>query len=114
MSYKDMNIWKRSCRLSVSICQELSNSTDFDFTNQITRSGLSIPSNIAEGFGATPNKNKNYFLNYAKSSCAELKMHIDTGMKIGYIQKESGKNWNQEIIEITSMLTKLMKYLKNY
>ena len=84
------------------------------FKDQFTRSGLSIPSNIAEGFGRATDKDKSNFLNYAKASCAELKTQIYIGMEIGYIPKEPGKSWIQETIEIASMLTGLIKYLKSH
>ncbi len=51
MKFEDMDVWKESSRLSVSVYRELANLKDFGFKDQITRSGLSIPSNIAEGFG---------------------------------------------------------------
>ncbi|MCW8910475.1 MAG: four helix bundle protein [Gammaproteobacteria bacterium] len=114
MKFEDMDAWKRSSRLSVSIYRELSGLTDFGFKDQITRSGLSIPSNIAEGFGRESNKEKRNFMNYAKGSCAELRTQIYIGMEIGYICKTPGKNWIQETYEISAMLTGIMKYLKNH
>ena len=44
-----LDVWKRSCRLSVDIYKLFANSKDFGFKDQITRSALSIASNIAEG-----------------------------------------------------------------
>ena len=114
MRFEDMEVWKRSSRLSVSIYIELSELNDFGFKGQITRSGLSIPSNIAEGFGRESSKEKKNFLNYAKGSCAELRTQIYIGLKIGYIQQNTGQKWIQETEEISSMLSALMKYLKNY
>lgn len=113
MKFEDMDVWKRSSRLSVSIYRELSELKDFSFKDQITRSSLSIPSNIAEGFGRESNKDKNNFLNYAKGSCAELRTQIYIGIEIGYIRKDPGKSWLQETKEISSMLSGLMNYLKN-
>ena len=82
------------------------------FSDQITRSGLSIPSNIAEGFGRSSNKEKYNFLNYAKGSCAELRTQVYIGSEIGYINNTVSKGWITETKEISAMLTGLMKYLK--
>lgn len=68
-----MDVWKRSSRLSVNIYSNLSDLKDFGFRDQITRSSLSVPSNIAEGFERATGKDKRNFLNYSKGSCAELK-----------------------------------------
>ena len=111
MRFEDMDVWKRSSRLSVSIYRELIDLKDFGFKDQITRSSLSVPSNIAEGFERATGKDKRNFLNYSKGSCAELRTQIYIGMEIGYIPKELGKNWIKETEEISSMLTGLMKYL---
>ena len=112
MKFEDMDVWKKSTRLSVSIYKELSALKDYGFKDQITRSGLSIPSNIAEGFGRTSDKEKHNFLNYAKGSCAELRTQAYIGIEIGYIPKDTGNKWLKETNEISAMLTGLMKYLK--
>ncbi len=85
---------------------------DFGFKVQITRSGLSVPSNIAEGFGRCSDKEKRNFLNYAKGSCAELRTQSYIGVEIGYIPKDVGREWVAETNEISAMLSGLMKYLK--
>jgi four helix bundle protein len=49
VKFEDLDVWKRSARLSADIYKALINLKDYGFKDQITRSGLSIPSNIAEG-----------------------------------------------------------------
>jgi len=49
MKCENLDVWKRSCRLSVNIYKLSNNLQDFGFKDQITRSGLSVASNIAEG-----------------------------------------------------------------
>lgn len=107
-----MDVWKRSTRLSVEIYRHLVDLKDFGFKDQITRSGLSVPGNIADGFGRDTDKDKRNFLNYAKGSCAELRTQIYIGIEIGYISSAAGKGWIKETEELSSMLTALMKYLK--
>ena len=111
MRFEDMDVWKRSSRLSVLIYQHFANLKDYGFKDQITRSGLSIPSNIAEGIERSTVKEKRNFLNYSKGSCAELRAQIYIGMEIGYIPANIGKSWTKETEEISSMLKGLMKYL---
>ena len=113
MRFEDMDVWKRSTRLSVDIYKHLTDLKDYGFKDQITRSGLSIPSNVAEGFGRDSDKDKRNFLNYAKGSCAELRTQIYIGVEIGYISREKGSGWIKETKELSSMLTALMKYLKS-
>jgi four helix bundle protein len=49
MRCENLDVWKRSCRMSVDIYKYFQESKDFGFKDQITRSSLSIASNIAEG-----------------------------------------------------------------
>ena len=64
--FEDLEVWKRSARLSADIYKTLANLKDFGFKDQITRSGLSIPSNIAEGAERESSKEFINFLSYAK------------------------------------------------
>jgi four helix bundle protein len=111
MRFEDMDVWKKSAQLSVSVYRELVSLKDYGFKDQITRSGLSISSNIAEGFGRSTDKDKRNFLNYAKGSCAEFRSQAYIGIKIGYIPKAVGGFWINESNKISAMLTRLMQYL---
>ena len=109
MRFEDLEVWKRSARLSADIYRALNDVKDFGFRDQITRSGLSIPSNIAEGFERKSKKEFLVFLKYALGSCGELRTQTYIGMEIGYINKITGNNWIQETKEISAMITSLIK-----
>ena len=109
MGFENLEVWKRSSRLSADIYRGLKDLRDFGFKDQITRSGLSIPSNIAEGEERDSLRQTLIFFNYAKGSCGELKTQILIGIEIDYIPKDLGKTWITEITSITAMLTTLMK-----
>jgi len=86
MPFEDLEVWKRSARLSANIYKELAELRDFGFRDQITRAGLSIPSNIAEGMERISRKEQMRFLDIAKASCAEVRTQIWIGMEVGYIK----------------------------
>ena len=111
--FEDLDVWKRSARLSAELYKHLQTSKDYGFRDQITRSGLSIPSNIAEGYERDTSRDRCKFLNYAKGSCGELRTQLYIGMDIGYIEKEQGNKWIQETQELSRMLFGLIRYLKN-
>jgi four helix bundle protein len=112
MAFENLDVWKRSASLSADIYRILINLKDYGFKDQITRSGLSIPSNIAEGIERRSDKEKVNFLSYAKGSCGELRTQIYIGMKIGYLSKEKGTQWITETKEISAMITGLMHSIK--
>ena len=105
---------KRSDRLSANIYKELRELKDFGFKDQITRSGLSVPSNIAEGFERESQKQALIFLSYAKGSCGELRTQIYIGMEIEYIDKHLGSQWINEANEISAMLSGLIKTKRRF
>jgi four helix bundle protein len=114
MRFEDLEVWKRSARLSADIYRELKELKDFGFRDQITRSGLSIPSNIAEGFERKSKKEFLVYLKYALGSCGELRTQTYIGMEIGYISNITGKKWIQETKEISAMITSLVKTNRQY
>jgi len=100
--------------VSIEIYQHLRELKDFGFKDQITRSGLSVPSNVAEGFDRESNKECVTFLSYAKGSCAELRTQIYIGIEINYIDRKIGERWIQETREISLMLGGLIKTKRSF
>nr|WP_067298185.1 four helix bundle protein [Marinobacterium profundum] len=113
MKFEDLEVWKRSARLSAELYRGLAALKDWGFKDQITRSGLSVPSNIAEGFERLSNKECVQFLSYAKGSAGELKTQIYIGMEIGYIDRDQGKLWIDETEAISRMLGGLINTRKS-
>ena len=109
MKCENLDVWKRSCRLSVDVYKLFSDSRDFGFKDQITRSALSIASNIAEGLEKESSKEKARFIEISKGSAAELITQTYIGIEIGYIAKSTGIGWVKELNEILKMLTGLKK-----
>ncbi len=114
MKFENMEIWKRSSRLSVSLYLHFQGCKDYGFKDQITRSGLSIPSNIAEGAERSTDKDFAKFLDYSKGSCGELRTQIYIGMKIGYIPDVNGNEWIKETKELSAMIMSFINKLRNY
>ncbi len=109
MRCENLDVWKRACRLSVEIYKHFKDSRDFGFKDQITRSSLSIGSNIAEGMEKDSNKDKIRFLNISEGSIAELITQIYIGIEIKYIEKEIGMKWKNELNELSKMIKSLRK-----
>jgi four helix bundle protein len=111
MKYEDLDVWKRSYRLAVEIYKEFESCRDFSFKAQITRSALSVPSNIAEGWERYTEQEKHRFLSIAKGSIGELKTQTLIAIEINYLTTDVGKMIATEAEEISKMLGALMKNL---
>ena len=112
MRFEDLEVWKRASRLSADIYRTSRDLKDFGFRDQLTRSGLSVPSNIAEGYERTGSKEFAQFLNFAKGSCGEMRTQLYIGMEIGYIAEDIAKRWIGESKQISRMLYKLIHSAK--
>ena len=106
---KILRFGKRACRLSAELYRELANCKDYGFKDQITRSGLSIPSNIAEGYERGSKNEKRQFLFYAKGSSAELRTQILIGQRVGFIPEQQAVYWAEEVLQIRKILNTLIR-----
>jgi four helix bundle protein len=114
MKFEDLEVWKRSTRLSVDLFKATKGIKDYNFRDQITRSGLSIPSNIAEGYERGSLKDSIRFLYIAKASCGELRTQIYIGQEVGYIPSASSLSWIDETKVISKQLASLIKTRRGF
>jgi four helix bundle protein len=74
-SYRDLIVWNKSISLVTLIYFALKKFPDeekFGLVSQIKRSSVSIPSNIAEGYGRNYTKDYSRFLQIARGSLYEM------------------------------------------
>jgi len=100
-SFEELDVWKRACRLAVRTYERLRNCRDYGLKDQMTRSAVSIASNIAEG--AERNSRAEYirFLHIAKGSAAELRTQVYIAQQIGIYQ-------NTQATELVTELKKML------
>lgn len=111
--FEDLEVWKRAVELSAAIYVETAHVKDLGFRDQITRAGLSIPSNIAEGMERSTAADQCKFLDYARSSCGEVRTQTIVGMKVGFIGEKTGESWSQETREIAAMIQGLIRSIRS-
>lgn len=85
--YKSLIIWKLGIELSL-VCYKLTSkfpqSEIYGLTSQINRATVSVPANIAEGYGRHSNKEFIYFLYIALGSCNEVETLLLIGHRLNY------------------------------
>ena len=108
-SFENLEVWKRSCDLAVKIYKELDGCKDFGLKDQMTRSSVSIPSNIAEGAERDSTKEFIRFLHIAKGSAAELRTQIYLAYRVSLLSETSHQELIEESIAISKMLHSLIK-----
>ena len=113
MDFEKLEVWKRSARLSVGLYQQMANQRDWSYRDQLTRSGLSIPSNIAEGMSREGPRDKVRFLLIAKGSCAELRTQLYIGREAQLVAPDFARWAIQETREIAAMLSSLANTIRS-
>ncbi|YCM46420.1 four helix bundle protein [Verrucomicrobiaceae bacterium 227] len=115
-SFEDLEVWKRSSRLAVDVCVSLSSSRDYALKNQMERSSVSVPSNIAEGSERDSTADFTRFLRIAKGSCAELRTQLyilqATLKELGKPPLAKGDQMIAETKELAPMLQALINGLE--
>ncbi len=107
---ESLEVWKRGCRLSVDLYRLLRNCKDYGFKDQVTRSALSVPSNIAEGYERDSTAEFLRFLRIAKGSCGELRTQLYIGAEADFIERSRALEFIQEATEIARMIQGLIKH----
>jgi four helix bundle protein len=114
-SYRDLIVWQKSMNLVTLIYNlvlELPENEKYGLTPQIKRSAISIPSNIAEGYGRNYRKDYSRFLQIARGSLFENQTQIEIAVNLDFIKVENLKEIKELSIEIEKMLNSLIKKLE--
>ena len=88
-SFEDLIVWQKSYQLVLEIYKLTRNFPKeelYGLTQQMRRAAVSIPSNIAEGYGRQYNKEYKQFLSVAYRSLCELRTHIRLCVDLKYIE----------------------------
>jgi len=113
--FEDIEAWKAAREITNLIYQVSSNGNfgkDFALVNQIRRASISIISNIAEGFERNGDREFIQFLTIAKGSCGEVRAQLYIALDQNYIDEKQFIFITGKLIEISRMLSGLMKYLQ--
>ena len=113
-SFEDLEIWKEGIEIAADdydICKKGELSKDFGLRDQVRRSAVSIPANIAEWFEYDNQKDFKRFLTYSKGSGGELRSHLTVLQKVGYISEEVSIAMQMRLKVQARKTSKLIKYL---
>lgn len=114
-SFENMSVWQRAMELAqkiFAVTETLPRKEDYGLTSQIRRAALSVPGNIAEGFGRKHTKDKLNCYYASRGSLAETKNHVIYGEKVGYFKQSDCKEWILSIAEIWRELKALINSLQ--
>ena len=113
-NHKDLIVWQKSMEIVSAIyviTKIFPQEEIFGIASQMRRAAVSIPSNIAEGYGRLYGKETVKFLSVALGSASELETQLIISKNLNFIPAEKGQELIFQIEEIIRMLTALIKSL---
>ena len=110
-----MLVWQRSHRL-VLLIYELTSSflkaEMFGLTSQMRRAAVSLPANIAEGYGAGSKGQFRRYLNIAQGSLTEVEDYLVLSSGLDYINDAQPHEAEDLRAEVGFLLYRLIRSLK--
>ena len=113
--FKELIVWQKSIELATEVYQltkSFPSDERFGLVSQMNRSGVSIPSNIAEGSGRNSNKEFVHFLGIATGSASELETQLVISKNLNFGDKALIDSMIDKITSIQNMLHRLKATLK--
>lgn len=111
-SYKDLLIWQKGIEIvkeTYLLCEKLPVKELYGLQSQMKRAAVSIPSNIAEGYGRNYTQNYIQFIKIARGSLLELETQVIISKELDLINENQSSKTLSLIIEENKMLNAFIK-----
>ena len=114
-NHKDLIVWQKSMALVkrvYEVTRAFPHEEMFDLTSHMRRAAVSIPSNIAEGYGRIYDKERINFLSIALGSASELETQLMISEDLGFTANGDNAELSSLNNEVIRMLTSLIKGIR--
>ena len=114
-SHHELSVWQKAMSLVQDVyllSDRLPSHERFHLGNQLRRSAVSVPSNIAEGYGRETRREYVRHLVIARGSLAELETQLLISARVGYVRRSELAPVYRNQLEVGAMLSTLIRRLK--
>ncbi|TVQ59010.1 MAG: four helix bundle protein [Phycisphaerales bacterium] len=111
-TYRDLIAWQKAFTLGISVYRLTKSMPDnerFGLISQLRRSAVSVPSNIAEGYGRGSTNDYVRFLKVARGSLYELETQLLLANELEYVPQDAAKQILDELAETERVLAGLIR-----
>jgi four helix bundle protein len=112
--YKDLAVWQRGMglvKLVYAVTVRLPAHEQFGLVSQIRRAAVSVPSNIAEGYGRQATGEYRHHLSFARGSLLELETQILVCINLGFLKVDECDEILSEVNQLSRMMATLIAKL---
>ena len=116
-NFTDLFVWQKGHKLVLNIYKitnEFPKEEKYGLSDQIKRASVSITSNIAEGFGRDKMNDKAHFYTIALGSVYEIQNQLIIAKDLKYTKIDKCSVLLNECIEISKMLSVLIKKIRSF
>jgi len=113
-NFKELKIWQKGFEVAINcfkITSSFPSQEKFGLVSQLTRAGISIPSNIAEGSSRNSDKDYNRFIEISLGSCFEVETQLLIAKELGFGETQLTNNTLALLAEEEKMLTSFSRSL---
>jgi four helix bundle protein len=114
--YRDLLIWQKSHELAkevIKLCSSFPMTVEASIIKkQMIRSAISVPSNIAEGYGGSKGKVFQNASTIARREATETDYWLLLSYELGFIEHSTHEKMQNAYREVTAMLSSLIKKLE--
>ena len=113
--HKRLKAWQLGMDIAVDVyktSERFPAEERFGLTSQMRRSGVSVPSNVAEGAGRNTKKEFINFLHIAQGSLSELDTQLELSRRLEFIDEDTWKWLDDKLIEEDKVLSGLIRSQK--
>ena len=113
-SHRDLVIWQRGIELCTSVyalTRAFPREELFGLSSQIRRASVSVPSNIAEGYGRLSREQYRHFLGIAQGSNLEVQSQLEIARRLSFGHANEIDKAEALSFEVGKMLTVMLKKL---
>jgi len=111
-NYRDLLVWQKAMELVTEIyhlTKSFPGEERYGLTSQLRRSSVSLPSNMAEGYGRNSTQDYIRFLRIANGSLFELQTQLDIARNLKFLSEDSFSLLFEQSREIERMLSSLIR-----
>jgi len=115
-SYRELIAWQKAMALARQVyrlTENLPKREAYGLTDQVRRAAVSVPSNIAEGYGRLSDLQFRQFLGNARGSLCEMQTQVELATDLDYLRKEDGRELMIDAAEVGRILNGLIASLKS-
>jgi len=108
-------VWEKAVQLCTAIydlTQKFPREERYGLTNQLRRASVSIPGNIAEGYGRGTRDQYKQFLSIALGSCMELQTQLTIAVRLGFLEPSDYEKVEMLASEVGKMLSAILNKLR--